>query len=495
MPVTKELVNQVSNYEGQGYSADDIVSAIKVSENPAYKDVIAQIKHFSGQGHDAGTILTAIKNSPSLKQQATSAPAQKSWMDAMKESVSNVPESSMRFIEALTSPIHSPIETAKGLWNLGSGAMQFISPSLLPQGAGNEKYVNAMADLYKQRYGGVENIKQTLSQDPVGMASDLGALLSGGGALAAKVPGLAKAGQMVSTAGKVIEPIGTAKAAIKGIGNIAGPEWLQNKLYASAAKFSTVLSPEERTSQIRTAIAESITPDIKGYQKLKGVVKSLNDDVALIIDDAAKSGATVDATNVIAKVDALKSFYSNAIDAPKYLTALDDIKQTFLNAHGLTIPIDKAQKIKQTTYKLISDSYGELSSVEREAHKAIARGIKDEIYSAFPDLVALNKRESALLALEDAIERASSRIQNWNILGLGKPMSTTAGGALGGRTGAVIGLAASALDMPLVKSRLAFALYKAKKAKLSSDNPMLRIMAYQTGRSIPELSGGDNATD
>ncbi len=257
------------------------------------------------------------------------------------------------------------------------------------------------------------------------------------------------------------------------------PKELPEKFYASAAKFSTALKPEERIGQIQTGIREKITPTFKGYQKLKGIVDDINGQVKNIIDDSG-IGKEVDPNKVVQRLNDLRKFYGNSTDPAPYMKVIDNAEEAFLKAHGQTaIPMAKAQLIKQTEGAIIRKSYGELAAAEIEAKKGLVRGLKEEIYAQFPELQSLNARESSLLALEDAIEKAAGRIQNWNILGLGKPMSTTAGGALGGRGGAVVGLLASAIDQPYLKSKLAMALDSARKIQFKNADPMKRILLLQ----------------
>ena len=76
--------------------------------------------------------------------------------------------------------------------------------------------------------------------------------------------------------------------------------------------------------------------------------------------------------------------------------------------------------MKQGTYKAIGGkNYGELKGAETEAQKALARGLKEEISSAVPNVAALNKREGNLLNALSVAERRALMDANKNPLGLG----------------------------------------------------------------------------
>ena len=78
-----------------------------------------------------------------------------------------------------------------------------------------------------ERYGGYEEIKRSLAERPVSSAMDLATILTGGGGLAARAPGIAgKIGQTAVKAGQMIDPMtGLVKAASKLPTVTAIPFW------------------------------------------------------------------------------------------------------------------------------------------------------------------------------------------------------------------------------------------------------------------------------
>lgn len=80
-----------------------------------------------------------------------------------------------------------------------------------------------------------------------------------------------------------------------------------------------------------------------------------------------------------------------------------------------SIPVQLAQKLKQGTYRQLDDKvYGELGGAATEAQKALARGLKEEISAAVPQVAALNKRQSELFNALKVAERRALMQENVN---------------------------------------------------------------------------------
>jgi hypothetical protein len=77
-----------------------------------------------------------------------------------------------------------------------------------------ERTAGAVGDFFRDRYGSVDALKNTLATDPVGAAGDAALVLTGGGAAAARAPGaVGRAGQAVRSAGQTIDPLSVAGKA------------------------------------------------------------------------------------------------------------------------------------------------------------------------------------------------------------------------------------------------------------------------------------------
>lgn len=125
------------------------------------------------------------------------------------QAMQNVPSSAYQLVNDIITPILSPIQTAKDLTALGSSVINLIRP----EEQGNEQLAKEVGAFFKERYGGIENIKKTFATDPMGMLSDVSIIFTGGSMLPSKV------GKISNTAAKITSPIETGVG--KAIGTTA----------------------------------------------------------------------------------------------------------------------------------------------------------------------------------------------------------------------------------------------------------------------------------
>ncbi len=137
------------------------------------------------------------------------------WSDVATGAVKNLPRSTAQLGKDIVHPVMHPIDTAKSLYGMASGGVQ----KLIPGEQENEAQWDAVTKFFKDRYVGPENLKRTLMEDPAGLVADLSTVLSGGGTLAARLPGMAgRAGKATARLGSAIDP---ASAAVRGVAKIA----------------------------------------------------------------------------------------------------------------------------------------------------------------------------------------------------------------------------------------------------------------------------------
>lgn len=407
--------------------------------------------------------------------------------DTLKGAITNIPSSGLEYGKNIANAVIHPIETAKTLGKVTQGGLAKGAQTLgmIPTTEENIPLFDSVIDMFKERYGGVENLKKTLSEDPVGFAADFSALMAGGGALAART-GLKRTANIASKVSAATDPLIVAKGAVAGARKLI-PKKVPERLYESAAKFSTTLTHDQRIALVNTALNEGVLPTEKGLRKANAIIEGLDKQITDTILGAAKSGKTVSTNRIIQRLDELKPFYRNTINPKEYLDDIEALAEKFKTAHGQRIPVDKAQAIKQNTYRLLKDKYGEMKGHLVESQKTIARGIKEELAKKYPELTALNAREGALLELEKSLERAVARIENLNMVGIGTPISGAAVAAVTGsaKAGWMAMVGKSLLDHPKIKSRIAVALHRARMKGLSLQKSNIQkggAIAFQSGR-------------
>jgi hypothetical protein len=159
-----------------------------------------------------------------------------SWSDVPGQALRNAPGSAVNLAKNIAQPILHPIDTAKNLGNLAYGVGSKIGGALGveqdPQRkADNEASADAVGRFFADRYGSSEGIKKTLATDPVGALADAATVLTGGGALVARAPGVAgQVGRVAGRVGSTIDPIaggvrlagGTASKVGEAAASIAG---------------------------------------------------------------------------------------------------------------------------------------------------------------------------------------------------------------------------------------------------------------------------------
>jgi hypothetical protein len=319
------------------------------------------------------------------------------------------------------------------------------------------------------------------------------------------------AGDVGGIAGGVVG--GLAPAALgKAVGRTALLGKTPEEAYQSALKPSTTIPPGRVQNMVQAGLENEIPVSKAGAEKLSSLIEDLNDKVTAEIQ--ARPGRTIDPNAVATRADQIKPRAANQVNASQDLTAIEDSKQQFLAEQGAkpatpgTPPrptglldaqgnpimnpgtpgspaqpaqpmsaVD-AQAMKRGTYENLGDkSYGELKSASIEAQKALARGLKEELENAFPELHELNQGLSKAYDLQPALNRAVQRQANHQIGGIGTPITAGAVKAVTGSNflaGAAAAMKA-VVDDPVVKSRLAIAL---NKSGVPYQQAVNRVAAY-----------------
>lgn len=130
----------------------------------------------------------------------------------MMETFRNIPSSAAKFGKDIITPILSPIQTAKSIGELSKSVIALVKPGE----QGNEELARQVAQFYAERYGSLDNIKQTISQDPVGALGDLALLFTGTG-------GIAKLGKATTVAEKAAKASRIVDPATYGVKAITAP--------------------------------------------------------------------------------------------------------------------------------------------------------------------------------------------------------------------------------------------------------------------------------
>ncbi len=160
------------------------------------------------------------------------------WGDVAAQAYQNVVPSGIEMGKNIYGAIRHPITTAGSILDLATGGIHNLMPEDIAKWIDTHdtdpestkkavEMANAVGKFYKERYGSSEGFKKALAQDPVGVASDISALLTGGATIAGKVGAPAKAVATLEKAADVTNPIlavskGTAAVGKTGLGLLTG---------------------------------------------------------------------------------------------------------------------------------------------------------------------------------------------------------------------------------------------------------------------------------
>lgn len=201
------------------------------------------------------------------------------------KALESLPSSAGNFIHNLAQPFLHPVDTANSLIDLSKGVVsKVLDPRLFqdeatppPEGpeaaadrANVEGSANAFGQHMKDRYGSWEGIKNTMATDPVGFLADASIPLTGGGGVAARVPGVVgKVGEVASTIGRNIDPLTVAGNAVRLPTKYAG-----EPLASNALGMTTGAGPEaiRQTAKAGVAGDKTFTENMRGNVPVTDIV-------------------------------------------------------------------------------------------------------------------------------------------------------------------------------------------------------------------------------
>jgi muramidase (phage lysozyme) len=271
-------------------------------------------------------------------------------MQVAGEAISNFPSSAMKYGKELYEAVTNPIETAKNIGMVAAGGLKNITPEVVQRfitsiakepGQIDQavQMANAVGGEYAKRYGTLEGFKQAVATDPVSVIGDLSLMMTGGGSVVSKVPGLAQAGKLTAQAGRTIDPFNVVTSAVTKPAKLAGLLASEGAGFTTGAGGAAVREAaasgftggEKATAfldQLRTnAPVENVVNTAKGALSemrdqrnsmyRSGMVDIQGDKSVLNFSNIEKSLA-----------DANKyAYYKNALKNPEAAKALDEVSQ------------------------------------------------------------------------------------------------------------------------------------------------------------------------
>ena len=201
-----------------------------VNANPATKRAIFDKRVAADPAYSQANPATQAAIRKKFGVEAAAEQPERTVMGYLGETVGNIPGSAAEMGIGMYEAITNPIQTGYGLGLAAYGGARNVAEAALPTGAFEAiksvedpefakqavDVANAIGGIYKDRYGSVNQLFDTIRTDPVGAAADLSMIFTGGAAATTKLPTVSKA---LGTVGRAMDPVGYVAGKAVETGN------------------------------------------------------------------------------------------------------------------------------------------------------------------------------------------------------------------------------------------------------------------------------------
>jgi hypothetical protein len=211
----------------------------------------------------------------------------------------------------------------------------------------------------------------------------------------------------------------------------------------------------------------------KGLQKTYERVEALEDQVNGVLDPVTN---TVNVEAMDRSMDGVRKAAFDDLNHRDIIHSVADKYIRMLREHPKydaatdSVPVQTTNTIKRRLYKDLRKGgaydIGQVLSGKGTAAKGMANVLMQSIEEAVPEIGPLNKKLGEYLNLQKYLERATSRIENTDVLGMRTRLAMLMGVAA--PKYAVVSLMSAIFDNPSFKSRLAIAIHKANKGRFTT---------------------------
>ena len=218
-----------------------------------------------------------------------------------------------------------------------------------------------------------------------------------------------------------IQSIPTVIGGAMGSATKPKSQELSRRLMQSAVKPTLPdIQKGKAARAIETMLKEGVNPTKGGVEKLRGMADDITPQIEKAIEGSTariNKGAVADRLRQTARQA------SDQVNPAADIKAIENAWTEFMShpqlAGGADMSVQRAQAIKQGTYRALGNKpYGELQGASTEAQKALARGLKEEISQAVPEVASLNARQSELINALNVTERRALMDLNKNPMSL-----------------------------------------------------------------------------
>ena len=402
-------------------------------------------------------------------------PKEFSFLNTLK----NIPSSAVENAGNIYQALRHPVQTGEAMVKTGldvagrmdeTGSQDFINKNIL--GIGGE--AEAMKDYAVDRYGGWDNIKNTIENDPVGFMLDASGAAYGTGSVLNATGKAGKISNALRTTGKAIDPVNaTVNTLRKGVSKVI-PKRLPESMYESAVKFGTTV--DERRKLVKTALKEKIMPTQAGLDKLNAKVKRLSGEIDTIITKAEDAGKRIPRKKVFTHIDDIKKELTGPENVygtknEKVINKIVDDYKKQLDADGVDdFSPTQVQNLKKNIYSDLDKAYKKNKKLRptEGTLKGVAKGAREAVEELDGGIAPRNAQAGDLLDLRDPLTRSANRIDNRDFIGIDPVAKAGLGGLVAGDMGIAAGTAAAVAGYPKNKAVLAIMLEQLRKPEIGS---------------------------
>lgn len=227
-------------------------------------------------------------------------------LQAGLKAAGNLPSSAYNLGKGLVTAIANPIDTLKAIGSVAVGGVQKLVPGQQAQ----EESFNSFAKILKDRYGSLDALAKTATEDPFAFGTDVLTLAGGGASLLGKTAALNRG---ISTVGKVAtSPVTKAASATA---DFVSP------LVSKTSKYLT--------SQATGLNPETISELVKNPQAFKGITTESRGQTATAVKDALDTR--------LSELSGLGKEYQVLRDSNQVVTIPENTIKSVLNKYGVKL--------------------------------------------------------------------------------------------------------------------------------------------------------------
>lgn len=314
----------------------------------------------------------------------------------------------------ILNAITSPLETGESILNMIVGGVQKLDPTGV-LGTNKEKFAEAIADYYADKYGSFNAFKRELENNPAGVLGDASMFVTGGAGVAKLGAKLGATGNVVS---KVADTVGKAGASIdpfnlainapltaggQAIGTFT-KDTLAPSLYESSLKPNPSALKSRRDRAVKTGLDEKLPINRNSAMYINDTIADLGRKVDNIIES---SDASIPTDKLLATFDSLVDEFNvlGDVNSKGNLAEIAKLRKRFEESlqSKRNLSASEFQKIKkiyanQADYNKVNQKG---TIVDESFYREIAGNAREAVSDVIPAVKSSNQRMTDLFNLDD----------------------------------------------------------------------------------------------